>query len=53
MIPERNTFIDEIIKKGKSQASIRPRKGSTQIPQETVSPAAADAEIHSKTGVTE
>jgi hypothetical protein len=32
MIPGRSTFIDEIIKKGESQASVGPRKGPTRIP---------------------
>jgi hypothetical protein len=29
VIPGRSTFIDEIIKKGESQASVGPRKGPT------------------------
>jgi hypothetical protein len=29
VIPRRSTFIDKIIKKGESQASVGPRKGPT------------------------
>jgi hypothetical protein len=49
VIPGRSTFIDEIIKKGESQASVGTRKGPTQIPQAVVSPTMAHAKIHSKT----
>jgi hypothetical protein len=48
VIPRRSTFIDEIIKKGESQASVGPRKGPTQIPQVVVSPTTSHTEIHSK-----
>jgi hypothetical protein len=48
VIPRRSTFIDEIIKKGESQALVGPRKGPTRIPQEVVSPTMAHAEIHIK-----
>jgi hypothetical protein len=53
VIPRRSTFIDEIIKKGESQASVGPRKGSTRIPQIVVSPTVAHAEIHKKSKGTE
>jgi hypothetical protein len=49
VIPGRSTFIDEIIKKGESQASVGPRKGPTRIPQATVSPTTTHVEIHRKT----
>jgi hypothetical protein len=45
----RITFIEKIIQKDESQASVGPRKGSTQIPQATTSPTAAHAEVHSGT----
>jgi hypothetical protein len=53
VIPRRSAFIDEIIKKSESQASVGPRKGSIQIPQAVVSPNMAHAEIHRKTKGTE
>jgi hypothetical protein len=48
VIPGRSTFIDEIIKKGESQASVGPRK---RIPQALVSPTTAHAKIHSITQI--
>jgi hypothetical protein len=48
VIPGKSTFIDEIIKKGESQALVGPRKGPTQIPQAVVSPTMAHIEIHRK-----
>ena len=53
VLPGRSTFIDDIIWKAESQASIGARKGSTQIPQATVSATASHDEIHNKTGGTE
>jgi hypothetical protein len=53
VLPGRSTFIDDIIQKEESQASVGPRKGSTRIPQVAVSPTAAHAEIHRKTKGTE
>jgi hypothetical protein len=53
VLPGRSTFIDDIIQKVESQASVGPRKGSTQIPQVVASPTAAHTEIHSKTEGTE
>ena len=53
MIPRRSTFIDKIIKKGESQASVGPRKGPTRIRQAIVSPNTAHAKIHRKTEGTE
>jgi hypothetical protein len=50
---ERSTFIDDIIRKAESQASVGPRKGSTRIPQEAVSPTTTHVEIHSKIEGTE
>ena len=52
VLPGKSTFIEDIIWKEESQAFIGARKGSTQIPQATVSPAAAHDEIHNKTGGT-
>jgi hypothetical protein len=49
----RSTFIDEIIWKVESQASVGPRKGSTQAPQAVDSPTAAHIEVHSGTKGTE
>jgi hypothetical protein len=49
----RSTFIDEIIRKVESQASVGPRKCSTRTPQATNSPTAAHAEVHSGTEGTE
>ena len=49
----RTTFIDEIIRKVESQASIGPKiiskKSPTIIPQAVASPSTAHAEIHSET----
>ena len=53
MIPGRSTFIDEIIKKGESQALVGPRKGPTRIPQAVVSPTTAHTDIHRKSEGTE
>jgi hypothetical protein len=53
MLLGRSTFIDDIIRKAESQASVGPRKGSTRIPQVTASPTAAHTEIHRKTEGTE
>jgi hypothetical protein len=53
VLPGRSTFIDYIIRKVESQASVGPRKGSTQIPQVPVSPTTSHAEIHRKTEGTE
>jgi hypothetical protein len=44
--PGRSNFIDEIIQKVESQASVGPQKGSTGIPQEENSQTAAHAEVH-------
>jgi hypothetical protein len=53
VLPGRSTFIDDIIQKSESQASVEPRKGSNQIPQEAVSPTTTHAKIHNKTEGTE
>jgi hypothetical protein len=50
VLPGRNTFIDNIIQKTESQATVGPRRGSTRIRQETVSPTTTHAEVHSKIG---
>ena len=53
----RTTFIDEIIRRAESQASVGfqaiPGKSSTAIPQATGSPSAAHAEIQSQVGGSE
>ena len=53
LILGRTTYIDEIIKKFESQASLAPRTTSIQspntLPQAVASPSAAHAEIHSET----
>ena len=49
MLPGRSTFIDDIIQKDESQASVGPRKGSTQAPQAVDSPNASHIEVHSRT----
>jgi hypothetical protein len=51
--PGRITFIDEIFRKVESQASVGPRKGSTQAPQEENLPIVAHAKVHSRTEGTE
>jgi len=51
--PVRSTFIEEIIQKVESQASVGPQKGSTLIPQTKNSPNEAHAEVHSITEGTE
>jgi hypothetical protein len=51
--PGRSTFIDKIIRKDESQASVGPRKGSTRIPQATNSPTTTHAEVHRRTEGTE
>jgi hypothetical protein len=53
VLPGRSTFIDDIIRKVESQASVGPRKGSTRIPQVAVSPTATHTKIHRKTEGTE
>ena len=49
----RETYIDEIIKRAESQASVRPRTISIQnpimLPQATASPSMAHVEIHGET----
>jgi len=47
--PGRSTFIDEIIQKIESQASVGRWKGSIEIPQAMNSPIVAHAEVHSET----
>jgi hypothetical protein len=49
VLPRRSNFIDDIIRKAESQASVGHRKGSTRIPQVAVSPTVAHTEIHRKT----
>ena len=49
MLSRRSTFIDDIIRKVESQASVGPRRGSTQIHQETVSPTTTHVEVHRRT----
>lgn len=53
----RSTFIDEIVRKAESQASIGleivSRKIPTVIPQATVSSSVAHVEIHSQIGESE
>jgi hypothetical protein len=51
--PRRSPFIDEIIRKYKSQASNGLQKGSTLVPQATNSPTAAYVEVHRGTEGTE
>jgi hypothetical protein len=53
VLPGRSNFIEDIIQKAESQASIGPRKGSTRIPQVAVSPTVAHIEIHRKNEGTE
>jgi hypothetical protein len=53
VLPGRNTFIDDIIRKVESQDSVGPNRGSTRIPQATISPTTTHVEVHNKTGGTE
>jgi hypothetical protein len=53
VLPRRSTFIEYIIRKEESQASVGPRKGSTQIPQVVVLPTTTHAKIHRKMEGTE